>query len=288
MIVDKLYFCNNNKVKVMKKLGIILLLATGLNACGNVDEQKAAEHLKQAEKALSAQQFSEAKLQVDSIRVLYPKAFESRKKGIRLLQQADLQEQQKSLVYLDSMRMVKQAQFDSIKGRFVLEKDTAYQETGNYFYPAQTVERNIGRTFLRAQVSERGEMSITSIYCAGGSIHHTAVKVSDGDESAETPPSDDRYETTDLGRPIEKVDYKLGADGGVVAFVLQHADKNIRLQFNGDRTYRTVMPVSDRKAIVELSRLARILSGMEEIEKAQKEARLKIDFVKRKMEENKD
>ena len=78
----------------------------------------------------------------------------------------------------------------------MLEKDTAYQKTSNYFYPAQTVERNIGRTFLRAQVSEREEMSITSIYYARGSIHHTAVKVSDGDVFAETPPSDDQYETS--------------------------------------------------------------------------------------------
>ena len=97
------------------------------------------------------------------------------------------------------MMTVKQAALDSIKGKFVLEKDTAYQEVGNYFYPTQVVEKNIGRSFLRAQVSELGEMSLTSIYCAGGSIHHTAVKVSVDDTFAETPTSIDSYETTDLG-----------------------------------------------------------------------------------------
>ena len=72
---------------------------------------------------------------------------------------------------------MKQAQLDSVKGNFVLEKDTAYQEVGNYFYPTQTVEKNIGRSFLRGQVNEQGEMSLTSIYCAGGTLHHTAVNV---------------------------------------------------------------------------------------------------------------
>ena len=76
--------------------------------------------------------------------------------------------------------VVKQAQLDYVKGNFVLEKDTAYQEVGNYFYPTQTVEKNIGRSFLRGQVNEQGEMSLTSIYCAGGTLHHTAVKVSVG------------------------------------------------------------------------------------------------------------
>ena len=63
-------------------------------------------------------------------------------------------EKQQTLAYLDSVMAVKQASLDSIKGNYVLEKDTAYQEVGNYFYPTQVVEKNIGRSFLRAQVSE--------------------------------------------------------------------------------------------------------------------------------------
>jgi hypothetical protein len=47
------------------------------------------------------------------------------------------------------------------------------------------------------------------------------------------------------------------------------------------------MQKTDRKAIVELAELARILSGMEEIRKQQKEASLKIQFVSRKIEEAK-
>ena len=178
-------------------------------------------------------------------------------------------------------------QLDTIKGNFVLEKDTAYQEVGNYFYPTQTVEKNIGRSFLRGQVNEQGEMSITSIYCAGGKLHHAAVKVSVGDTFAETPASKDSYETTDLGRAIEKADYKMGDDGGVIGFIVANKDKNIQLQFIGDKTYRTVMHPNDRKAIAELTGLARILSGMEQIRKDKKEAMLKIEFVTRKMQEDK-
>ena len=272
----------------MKKIGFSALLAlVTLAGCGDGGEKEAQIRLQKAEAALQQENFSEAKLQIDSIKVLYPKAFEARKQGIKLMQQVDLKEQGKTLVYLDSMMQVKQAQLDSIKANFVLEKDTAYQEIGNWFYPTQVVEKNVGRSFLRAQVNELGEMSLTSIYCAGGQLNHTSVKVSVGDTFAETPMTNDSYATTDLGRTIEKADYKVGEDGGVVGFIVANQDKNIQLTFVGDKTYRTAMQKNDRKAIVELVELARILSGMEEIRKQQKEANLKIQFVTRKIEEGK-
>ena len=272
----------------MKKTGLSALLALAiLTACGDGGEKEAQIRLQKAEAALQQENFSEAKLQIDSIKVLYPKAFEARKQGIKLMQQVDLKEQGKTLAYLDSMMQVKRTQLDAIKGNFVLEKDTAYQEIGNWFYPTQVVEKNVGRSFLRAQVSELGEMSLTSIYCAGGKLNHTSVKVSVGDTFAETLMSKDSYITTDLGRTIEKADYKVGEDGGVVGFIVANQDKNIQLTFIGDKTYRTAMQKNDRKAIAELTELARILSGMEEIRKQQKEANLKIQFVTRKIEEGK-
>ena len=272
----------------MKKIGLSAILALSLLAgCGDGGEKEAQVRLQKAEAALQQDNFSEAKLQIDSIKILHPKAFEARKQGIKLMQQVDLKEQQKTLVYLDSMMQVKQLQLDSIKGRFVFEKDTAYQDIGNWFYPTQVVEKNVGRSFLRAHVNELGEMSLTSIYCAGGTLNHTSVKVSVGDTFAETPMAKDSYTTTDLGRTIEKADYKLGEDGGVAGFIVTNVDKNIQLTFIGDKTWRTAMQKNDRKAFVELTELARILSGMEEIRKQQKEANLKIQFVTRKIEEGK-
>lgn len=282
---DFFVFLPNQRISDMKKGLIFMVALSFLVSCGDGGEKKAQECLHKAELALKAENFSEAKLQIDSIKLLYPKAFEARKQGIKLMQQVDLKEQQKSLMYLDSMMAVKQSQFDSIQGNFVLEKDTAYQDIGNWLYPTQVIEKNIGRSFLRAQVNELGEMSLTSIYCGGRSIHHSAIKVSVGELYAETPTAKEVYESTDLGRPIEKAEYKAGEDGGVILFVSTHKDKNIQLTYKGERTYRTAMQPNDRKAIAELIELAKILTGMEQIRKEQKEAQLKIEFVKRKMQE---
>lgn len=257
-----------------------------LASCGQ-EGKKANELLSRAESSFQSANYSEAKLLIDSIRNSYPKVFDVRRKAIMLKQQVELKEQQISLEYLDSMMAVKQLALDSIKSDYVLEKDTAYQEIGNYFYPSQVVEKNIGRTFLRASVNEKGEMSLTSIYCAGGSLNHTSVKVSSKDAFAQTPASPDVYVSSDLGRKIEKADYKYGADGGVIGFIIANKDaKSLKLEFIGDRTYRTLMYSPDIKAIVQVARLAQILSAMEEIRKEQKEANLKIQFLNKKISEN--
>lgn len=264
---------------------IYALLLSLLSACTNNGEKEAEMHLQRAESAFNSRNYNEAKLQIDTIRTLYPKAFDARKAAIKLMQQVDLKEQERSIVYLDSMMLIKQAQFDSIKGSFILEKDKEYQEVGNYLYPTQTIEKNGGRSFLRGQVSELGEMSITSIYCAGGAIHHSSVKVINGDLYSQTPNTKDSYETTIGGRHIEKADYKLGDDGGVIAFIVTNKANNLKLQFIGDKTYTTSMTNSDREAIYKLSELAKTLSSIEQIKKEKDEANLKIRFVKRKMEE---
>ena len=264
---------------------IYALLLSLLSACTNNGEKEAEMHLQRAESAFNSRNYNEAKLQIDTIRTLYPKAFDARKAAIKLMQQVDLKEQERSIVYLDSMMLIKQAQFDSIKGSFILEKDKEYQEVGNYLYPTQTIEKNGVRSFLRGQVSELGEMSITSIYCAGGAIHHSSVKVINGDLYAQTPNTKDSYETTIGGRHIEKADYKLGDDGGVIAFIVTNKANNLKLQFIGDKTYTTSMTNSDREAIYKLSELAKTLSSIEQIKRDKDEANLKIRFVKRKIEE---
>lgn len=270
-------------MKVHKFLVPVLILL--LASCGK-EEKKASDLLNRAEESFRSANYNEVKLQIDSIRNLYPKVFDVRKKAIKLMQQVELKEQQISLDYLDSVMSTKQAVLDSVKVAYVLEKDTAYQEIGNYFYPTQVVEKNIGRTFLRACVSERGEMSLTSIYCAGGTLNHTSVKVSSGDAFAQTPTSPDMYITSDLGRKIEKADYKMGQDGGVIGFIIANKDaKSLKLEFIGDRTYRTQMYSQDIKAIVEISKLAQLLLSIEEIKKEMNEANLKIQFLNKKIAE---
>ncbi len=272
-------------MKIMKKAAFLACLCCTLFSCSNV-EKKAGEKLRAAREAFQRGDYSEAKIQIDSIKILYPKAFETRREGIGLMQQVELKEQEKTLVYLDSMLQDKQKEVDALKKNYTFEKDAEYQRTGNYLHPSQVIEKNLHRSYLRFQVDETGVMSMTSIYCGPHNIHHLAVKVTAPDGSfAETPASKDSYETTDLGEKIEKADYKLGEDGNVIAFLNLNKDKNIRVNYLGERSYATVMTPNDRKAVAAVYELAQLLSSITEIKREMEEANLKIEFVKRKIQE---
>ncbi|WP_300701442.1 hypothetical protein [Bacteroides sp.] len=267
----------------MKKLIIFACISCMLFSCEDV-EKKAGEKLQAARIAFEQGNYNEAKILIDSIKILYPKAFETRRAGIGLMQEVELQEQEKSLVYLDSMLQTKQKEFDAIKNKFTFEKDAEYQKIGNYLHPSQVIEKNLHRSFLRFQVNEKGEMSMTSIYCGPRNIHHIAVKVIAPDGSfAETPASKDSYETTDLGEKIEKADFKLGEDGNVMAFINLNKDKNIKVNYLGEHPYSTTMTPADRQALASVYELAQLLSSITEINKNIEEANLKIEFVKKKM-----
>ena len=268
----------------MKNVFLCICLCLACLACTDVEKQ-AAERLNMAQQAFAAGDYNEAKLQIDSIKILYPKAYNARKAGIGLMQQVELKEQEKTLAYLDSLLSTKQAELNAMKGKFVLEKDQEYEAIGRYLHPSQVIEKNLNRSFLRFQVDERGAMSMTSIYCGSRNIHHTAVKVSTNDSFAQTPPSADSYETSNLGVQIEKADYKLGQDGNVIGFICLNKEKSIKVEFVGERSYSTQMTQADRQAADLVYRLSQTLSAITQLNKEIDEAKQKIAFIEKRMEE---
>ncbi|MDR0989013.1 MAG: hypothetical protein LBM06_06095 [Prevotellaceae bacterium] len=270
--------------KILLPLSLMLVFA--LTACQDVEKQ-ASRHLQAARQAFDEGRYNEAKLQIDSIKINFPKAFETRRAGIRLMQQVELKEQLITLAYLDSMLQVQRQELNRRLSNFVLEKDTAYQRIGNYFHPSQVVEKNLHRSFLRFQVDERGVMDMTSIYCGNAYIHHSAVKVTAPDGTfAQTPPSKDSYETDNLGQKIEQADFRLGSDGNVMGFIYLNRDKPLRVEYLGDRRYTYPMNTTDRQALAAIYELSQLLSSITRLEKDQKESLQKKSFVERKMTEH--
>ena len=268
----------------MKNVFLFICLCLACLACTDVEKQ-AVERLNMAQQAFAAGDYNEAKLQIDSIKILYPKAYNVRKAGIGLMQEVELKEQEKSLAYLDSLLSTKQAEFNAMKGKFVLEKDQEYEAIGRYLHPSQVIEKNLNRSFLRFQVDEQGAMSMTSIYCGSRNIHHTAVKASTNDSFAQTPPSADSYETSNLSVQIEKADYKLGQDGNVIGFICLNKEKSIKVEFVGERSYSTQMTQADRQAADLVYRLSQTLSAITQLNKEIDEAKQKIAFIEKRMEE---
>ena len=165
----------------MKKSAICITLATlALAGCNN-DEKNAQARLDNARSMYEQNEFFAAKNEIDSIRILYPKEF-------KVIRQVEQKEAERNLAFCDSLIPVKQQELEGLKKGFNFEKDSAYNEIGNYVSKQQTIERNIQRCYIRSGVNEKGEMYLASVYFGGKPINHSGIKlcIQDG-LFAETP-----------------------------------------------------------------------------------------------------
>lgn len=264
----------------MHRLIFLLFIALFIASCGPSEDEKASKYLTAAEISFKHEDFNKAKLQLDSIKLLYPKAFQTRKAGNRLMLSIEQTEQVRSLANLDSLELVKTKELEQIKKNYFLDKNEEYQEIGNYIIPQQRIESNFNKTYLRFQVDELGKMSITSIYASSRALGLRSIKVSTPDGLfAETPKSTDVFASTNLGITTEKADFKNGNDGGVISFILNNIEKRITVTFVGDRNYNYTMSRIEKKATTEISKLAMILHAITELQQTKQEASRKLKFI---------
>ena len=151
---------------------------------------------------------------------------------------------------------------------------------------AYTSHREESPSFLLRFLSERAGNYEHDFHLLRSRQYPSCRRQSDDSrrQFAETPTSKDSYETSDMNEKIEKADYKLGEDGNVIEFLNLNKDKNIRVEFIGDRRYTTTMSPTDRQAVAGVYELSKILSAMQQIKKEQEDANLKIGFINKKKE----
>lgn len=277
----------------MKKILAVLMLGTVILSCTESIENKAAKHLDNAKEAFSQGKFNLAKQEIDSIRINYPKAFETRKQGIRLLQQVEEAEQLRTIEYEDSMIAAANAAFERIKADYVFEKDDQYQDLGLYTIKSQAPNRNIDRNYIRGQVDELGRMTLISSYRGSSYIHHDWLRLSIGEHYVDTPESNDRHEFKDLGVCYERLSFINGNDGGAAAFISANKDANITYTLyrkTGPESSRPVLSnvkinKDDRYAIARLYDLSQVLLSLNEHKKLREEADRHLKFIRSKMKE---
>lgn len=275
----------------MKKntLSLILLPFTLLAltvSCKEDPEVKAREFYSNAQNAFAQQNYTYAKQQIDSIRIVCPKAFETRKSAIGLMQQIEEAEQLRTIAYEDSVLSVLKSSLDRTLAPFKLEKNAEYQDLGNWVVESQTPENNVGRCYLRAQVEETGKLNLISTWCGSRNIHHNSVKVTYADTYAQSPATDDVYEYKDLGVCYEKCNIKDGEDGGIAAFIALNRNNDIRMEVISSEGKSTAVTLTqkDRRSIAQLYDLSLVLKNISEHQSMRDEADRKLRFTRAHME----
>ncbi len=286
----------NNRTKMKKTVILAIVAFITATGCKEDVEKSASRHLDNAREAFSELNYSLAKQEIDSIRILYPKAFEARKQGLALMQEIEMAEQLRSIEYEDSMIALAKAAFEAIKGNYIFEKDEQYQDMGSYTIKSQDPIRNIERNYIRGKVDELGRMTLVSHYRGNAYIHHDQIRLNVGETYVETPVSDERHEFTDLGICYERLSFMNGNDGGAAAFINENIDKDITYTLYRQTDTGSKRAVSgnlkmnreDRYAIAQLYNLSQVLLSLNGHRTIRDEAERHLNFIRSRMKSTQD
>ncbi len=270
-------------MKVISKIFPFAVVALLLFSCNSKVEQAADDLLAQARTEFENGKYNSARILIDSIRVVSPKAYKTLREAEVLRREVMIKEKERDLLFFESELNGLVAVRDSLAAKMVFNKDKRYQDRGYYTAKSQNIAQNAQNNFIRASVYEDGAMYLTSFY-RGKSIKHTTVKLSSNGAyaSCDKPFLERNYK--ELGVNNERRDYKYGEDDGLVDFILA-AQGTIEVELsggNGKVTY--TLRQSDADALRQVLELTQAIKVVQMADDMLDEARYMLDFLKRSEE----
>ena len=261
-------------MKCIKIVGGIVFIAA-LFSCGKSNKEKAAERLTLASSIYEKGDTTTALQQLDSVRSLFPEAIESIAKAKEMSHKINAE-----------ILSRKQDQFDKVCGSVTeLEKlfdkeKTEFDRFTQYIHKSQKFERRWDQSFIQLHLDERGEFYISSNYYGAEWLNHIGIRVYDGifQAKTDTVSLDDpnNHHSEFMNTHWEKVSYMNGKDNGVIQFIADNADRNLKAVFLGKRQFFIVLETFDKQAIKDALNLSNALKMKTELQKEIKELQAKL------------
>ncbi len=245
-------------------LSVIFILSA---SCSGKDKS-AKSYLSEAEQSYQSGNYSLAKLKIDSIQILFPKAFDEINKGFALMQDVRMGENKRNVAFCDSMLNVNYAKLKEMLDQFSYVRDDRYQEFGEYhpkIYPQNVVYSQNG---LRSGVGEKGMLFIESVF-SGSNLRHNKIKVStrDGNFAETLPITSDglNYRFTTINNTYEIVRYRGSDENGIANFIFTFRNQPLTADFIGNRTVSVPLSDAAKKGISQSFELSSLLLEIEQL-----------------------
>lgn len=253
--------------------GILFLVV--LFSCGKSYKKRAAEKFEQASGFYEKGDTLSALQYLDSIPLNFPEAFETLEKAKSLTKKIN-----------SEILFRKQDQYDQLSATFTeLEKSfdtekTEFDRFMQYIPKRQNFERRWNQSFIQLHLDERGELYISSNYYGAEWLNHVGLRVYDGvfQAKTDTVALDDpnNHHSEFMNTHWEKVSYKNGKDNGVIQFIAENADRNLKAVFLGKRMYYIVLEQFDKQAVKDALALSNALKLKAQLEKEIKDLQSKV------------
>lgn len=270
-------FCNN-KHKWRSQFVLIAIMLVAISC--NSNKKKAKDYLYIAEQALEENNFEVAKTHIDSIKILFPKAFDDIRAGFDLMQDIRKAENRRNIAYIDSMINVTIDKFNEQRKNFDFVRDKNYQEFGNYIPKLTPSSSTLEQNTLRSGVSEKGILYLESIL-SGLNINHSKIKASTPDgsyaESLTVTADGLNYKITTRNKTYEIVRFFGNDENGVAEFIYTFQESPITINYIGRRSYSKTLSKNEKKAIAQAFELSKTILERQNLtfEKGKSEALLR-------------
>lgn len=242
----------------------------------------AGDYLREAENAFKKGNYSLAKMKIDSIKILFPEAFDKIGAGFKLMQEIRMAENLRNISYCDSMLRVNYSTLDQLLNDFDYVRDSRYQEFGEYhpkIYPHQS---SLDRSGLRSGVQEKGVLFIESVL-SGNAVQHNRIRITATDgsyaESGAVTTDGLNYRFSTLDKNYEIVRFTGSDENGVAAYIHAYRDQPLTVHFIGNRTVKTALSDAAKRGISRSFELSTLLLDIEHLKFEKERSEVLIRYL---------
>lgn len=273
-------FFETMKMKIhISRIVVVMALFIVVSACKEKKNEDAIKYLDNVKILYQQEKYKEALLAIDSLQILYPKAFPEIKEGLVLKQDVRKAYDTKQIADCDSLMATNQPKIDSIKKLFVYRKDK--EDEKGTFIPKTVSGDLLTTTMMRAGVEERGDLYIESVFI-GGQYHNVIQAKAKNGSLAQTKPIDDEgfsFRFSHMGKQYEILRAGQFHDNGLVDFILENNKEPITIILKGKNSNSFSLANIQKKAIVDSYNLSKLILQQDSLSTAREKATYRIKYV---------
>lgn len=267
----------------------LLSIAWSLSSCGS-KSKTAKDYLTDAEGAYQSGNYDGAKLSIDSIKIVHPKAFKEIRQGFDLMQDVRKAENKRNIIFIDSMIESNISKLKELQKNFDFVRDKNYQEFGNYIPKLTPQSSTMNHDNLRSGVSEKGIIFLESVL-SGKRLHHTKIKVSTPDgayaETLDVTADGLNYTFTTLNKTYEIVRFFGSDENGVAQFIYTFQDQPIKLTYMGRSNLTITLSKTAKTAISQSFEMSSVLYELQELRYEKGKTESLIRYLEKREIDNK-
>lgn len=266
----------------MKIFNRTLILFTGLLlalSCNKNNNPEAIQYLNNIRSVYEKGEYKTAILKIDSMEVLFPKAFDEIKEALALKQEVRRASDEKQITDCDLLLSTYRPKIDSIKRFFVYRKE---KEDDYGIYIPKTIAGDVPSAItLRSGVNDNGSMYIESVYIG---IHtHQIIRAStkDGKFAESLPIEGDGFvfRFIHMNKQYEIIQATSAHDNGLAKFLFAYANSPLTISLKGSGTTTFALSSIQRKAIADSYQLSQFMLQADSLNNAKDKAQLRIKYL---------